>query len=57
MLQKYYHSAYNIQIRDKNSRLRNHLPEVIPDQDLIEQKENEVKETIYHTEFSKGSSI
>ncbi|XP_017796868.1 PREDICTED: uncharacterized protein LOC108578117 [Habropoda laboriosa] len=41
-------------IRDEHSRLRRFLPEVVPDEDLIERKENEVKQTIYQLDYSKG---
>ncbi|KOC58916.1 hypothetical protein WH47_01377 [Habropoda laboriosa] len=40
-------------IRDEHSRLRRFLPEVVPDEDLIERKENEVKQTIYQLDYSK----
>ncbi|CAK9818970.1 hypothetical protein ANTPLA_LOCUS10018 [Anthophora plagiata] len=41
-------------IREEHSRLKRILPEVVPDETLIEQKENEVKQTIYQLDYSQG---
>ncbi|KZC07558.1 hypothetical protein WN55_08329 [Dufourea novaeangliae] len=44
-------------IRDKYPRLKNILPEAVPDEDLVDQKENELLQTIYISDYSKGSGI
>ncbi|XP_076620353.1 uncharacterized protein LOC143341352 [Colletes latitarsis] len=41
-------------IRDKFPRLTKCLPEVVPDENLIEDKENETTQTVYHSDYSKG---
>ncbi|XP_015428992.1 PREDICTED: uncharacterized protein LOC107185749 [Dufourea novaeangliae] len=42
-------------IRDKYPRLKNILPEAVPDEDLVDQKENELLQTIYISDYSKGN--
>ncbi|KAG6804355.1 hypothetical protein HZU73_00277 [Apis mellifera caucasica] len=41
-------------IREKYSHLKKFLPEVVPDEDLIERKDNELKQTMYQLHYSKG---
>ncbi|CAL7936432.1 unnamed protein product [Xylocopa violacea] len=40
-------------IREEHTHLRQFLPEVLPDEDLIERKENEINETVYQLDYSK----
>nr|XP_012135091.1 PREDICTED: uncharacterized protein LOC105661816 [Megachile rotundata]XP_012135092.1 PREDICTED: uncharacterized protein LOC105661816 [Megachile rotundata] len=41
-------------IRENHPRFKGFLPEIIPDQNLIEKKENEVKHTRYQLDYTKG---
>ncbi|XP_076640653.1 uncharacterized protein LOC143352210 [Halictus rubicundus] len=41
-------------IREKHLRLKNVFPETVPDEELIEQKENELMQTVYNCDYSKG---
>ncbi|XP_076277167.1 uncharacterized protein LOC143207496 [Lasioglossum baleicum] len=41
-------------IREKHVRLKNVLPEAVPNEELIEQKENELMQTVYNHDYSKG---
>ncbi|XP_076760918.1 uncharacterized protein LOC143429272 [Xylocopa sonorina] len=44
-------------IRERHTHLRQFLPEVLPDEDVIERKENEINETVYQLDYSKGFNI